>query len=305
MRIMRAQKKKIEKIQGQSAVTSEKQRLLGNIFKIQYSIVSNVLRKYHGDSKAIHLDINAGSGKDSDGNHGSPLVFLDVLKNIKMYSAVQCFFVEQNKILHSQLEKAVNEHVTAIKYICKPKILMGDNKVVLPEIASLCTPENDSWAPYFGTLYHDPNGRLDVDLIVKFSELKQFERVDILINVNTVIIKRLLRCNGKGMEKHTHNLTQIIKKINRKQFIIRTPLQAKNKKGTWGFCFLLCSNWVNYPTWEKEKFFYLDSKEGQAILFSVNYTAKQKQEMNDVQSIEYKHIFDRLMNENTGQLGLL
>lgn len=286
-----------KKIQGQSAVTPEKQRLLGSVFKTQYNIVSHVLRKKGGLRNAVHIDINAGAGYDEEGNHGSPLIFLDVLQNIKTLPLVQCFFVEIDKKLHFQLKKAVNEHVTSLKSICKPKIILGDSKKVIYDIASECE-DTEIWGSNFGTLYHDPNAKLELDLIVEFSKFAHLKQVDILLNINTVMLKRLLKCKARGMEKYMYDLRAAIKMIERRKFIIRTPLRPKNGENSkWDFCFLFCSNWVDYPAWEKENFYDLDSEEGQAILFSVNYTKAEKEKMTDSTSMKYKKIFEALLNK--------
>lgn len=112
-----------------------------------------------------------------------------------------------------------------------------------------------------GLLYTDPNGIFDDGLLGYFSN--KYPRIDILINCNSVAIKRNSAANSYD------DLAERIKTIGKTKWIIRRSLG----KSQW--VFLLGSSWPDFPDWRDRGFFALDSIEGKKIWDNIALASKE------------------------------
>lgn len=295
-------------VQGQSQVTIEKQRIYKKLLTKQYLIIKNIVQKNIENfrCKVVHFDINAGSGYDEEGNRGSPFVFLESIRNNPIQSQLKCFFIEKDKELHRQLENNVGNFLKSNPYLCDPLIIRGNNENVL---SMICDDLKNEYKQYrnriFGTLYHDPNGYPNINAISAISSSPFFRQVDILININSLAIKRIRKCASMPEEKHNVDLIKLTKRINRPSKLISLPFQSEQKNTQWDFCFMLFTGWDKYPDDKKNNLFKIDSDEGQAILYHINYTEEEKKNDQSEQSKIHKENYKKLVLDATRQKGLI
>ena len=106
----------------------------------------------------------------------------------------------------------------------------------------------------FGLIYYDPNGRPDWEAITHLSKNPALSKFDILIRYNAMAEKRNHQNTGKL-------LLDYLVSVKKQHWMIRDILPGER----WQWTFLLGMNYKIRP-WKSQRFHYIDSEEGNAIL---------------------------------------
>lgn len=241
---------------GFSEWTKEKQEIFRSLARINLMMWSAVLNKngayFRGNF--TYFDITAGNGMHPEYGLGSPLIYIDELRdNFSKPWVVHLF--ELNYTNATQLEETVNK-----RYPPRTKdnvfIYNGDNAVLL-----------DSWINKSknkvpGLLYCDPTGEVPpFRLLSRFSCI--WESIDLLVAFSATNKKRE-RCRFGRCE-----LKEDISSIYKKNILIREPFG----KHQWTFFYMTNGP---LPVWERQGLHPLNSKRGQEIFNKLNYTNKER-----------------------------
>jgi len=249
---------------GISKATPLKQEKFKKIIS-QHLIVVNAIQKNNPDWKIVYTYIDGTSYRgiytDQMGNmiKGSPILFLDTVKEIKPKFKVNCYLIEKETenlmALRNNIYAQNLQDVAQTNYICGtyeeeiPKILAEDKKS-------------------FGLIYIDPYGIFDADELEKICYMENIGKMDILINCNTTAIKRIKNVE-KIKEVYKKDLKTRLKKIPKDVWWISPPHILNDPHG-WCFLYGLNSKCLK-PT----GFFLIDSPEGKCLLDKANYTKEE------------------------------
>ncbi|MBT3367770.1 MAG: three-Cys-motif partner protein TcmP [Nitrospina sp.] len=234
---------------GCSRDTILKQNNLRTILKTHFAICKSIMAtKYYANKTYQWFDLTAGDGLNpEDGTSGSALIFYEeaILANI-IFNAVFIDKSEQNcKLLTERLPERKD-----ITIIC------GDHKDIMPKFMSNRKQFN------LGFVYMDGNGIPNFNILSKISESNWFKNIDLLINCPATAIKR--------SRSNKPYLSENIKSINKKDWVIRTPA------GPWQWSLLIGSNWHNFPAWKKHDFYKITSDTGQMVFNVLNKSKRER-----------------------------
>jgi len=246
---------------GHSDITPTKQRHLKEILDTHIRIVKAIQKKWSehkwAESEYAYFDIYAGPGR-INGDFGSPIIFIDLAKKYKI--PYQATLIENNKDTYQMLESAIVQRYG--EGLPKHILSFGDNEEILKRFIN-----NPPFLKQFGLLYADPNGCPNFESIAKISNIKQYEKMDILINCPAAAQKRALKI--PKCTNHTQNLSEELLKINKNYWIIREPY------GSWQWSFLIGTNWDSFPEFSHLGFYRLSSDRGREILTKLTHTARE------------------------------
>lgn len=202
-----------------------------------------------------YFDITAGAGQDPTGEAGSPLLFLDVARRHQL--SYQAILIEQEWQNAFELAKQIHDP--------RVQIVQGDHHQRLPAFFAKADRR-------FGLLYCDTSGNIPpFDLLARMSQLTTYSRLDFCIYVFANNLKRV-RCAAQTAEKR--HLLAMLGTIAKKEWIVREPVGHNQAS------FLLGSNWVDFPAWEKEGFYSITrSRYGREILNRITFTKDELVEM--------------------------
>jgi hypothetical protein len=186
-------------IQGQSAVTLDKERRLASMLSISMRIAN---RKFGGKRWTyFHFDANAGCGWNAEVDvPGSPLVFWTLAEQHLTDMPIVAFFAEHNAALAAYLLRRLPARFADRSFIFK-----HDNETVLDVFAEYIR-RRERAAYAVGSIIVDPNGWFyrsakgegaPVDGLRRFA--REFPRIDIALNLNARSY-RLLLANGQQVE---------------------------------------------------------------------------------------------------------
>jgi three-Cys-motif partner protein len=120
-----------------------------------------------------------------------------------------------------------------------------------------------------GLLFADPNGAPDWNAINAITSCQQYERLDVLVNVNATSIKR---CRTSPKHRHKYvSLREYLDGLRKRYLYVWTP----HKSNCWQFALIFASNWKDFPEFGKSKFWRCDKPEGREVLDRLNYTQKE------------------------------
>lgn len=246
---------------GYSDITPIKQSHLKEILDTHIRIVKAIQKKWleskWAESNYAYYDIYAGPGRINK-DFGSPIIFIDLAKKYKI--PYQAILIENNKDTYQMLESTINQRYG--EGLPQHILCFGDNEDILKRVIN-----NPPFKKQFGLLYADPNGCPNFRDIAKISNIKQYEKMDILINCPAAAQKRALKiskCTG-----HTQNLSEELLSINKNYWIIREPY------GNWQWSFLIGTNWDSFPEFRHLGFHRLSTDKGREIFMKLVYTAKE------------------------------
>jgi|WetSurMetagenome_2_1015567.scaffolds.fasta_scaffold187934_2 hypothetical protein len=171
-------------LQGQSGITPWKEEGLAAMFRINLSI--STYSPKLAAHPYFHFDLNAGCGWNSEIDcPGSPLVFLTEAE--KLQRQICACFVDENdaaiKLLASRPE------VRRRDVFC----FAGDNGDFAAAIPTLIRYFGEVPKYATGTILCDPNGPLGIPFAALSRVFNVCERLDIVINWNSVATKRTRR----------------------------------------------------------------------------------------------------------------
>jgi three-Cys-motif partner protein len=120
-----------------------------------------------------------------------------------------------------------------------------------------------------GLLFADPNGVPDWQAIIQVANCPQYDRLDLLVNVNATTIKRChsVHTSAKGHRRLREHLADLGKKY--------LYVWAPHKSNFWQFALVFATNWDKFPEFSKSQFYRSDSPEGRAILDKLHYTREE------------------------------
>lgn len=239
---------------GCSWVTDDKQERFDALLRQHVSIVGRVFKKNGWIKNPIYyyIDANAGPGYNpNNGNDGSPMIFLKVMKDIKMPH--KGYFVEIDAPNAMDLGIATSEYGDC-------RVICGNNADIIPEIIKEIPKDA------YGLVYTDPNGIPDFDMLAHIS--RECKKLDLLVRCSATSLKR----NGGRLNTRLDiELMKICKEIR----IISMPLHSDSFQ--WTFIFM--TNYTEYTPWKQYGFLRTDTEEGLEVFDRLNYTCKELQEI--------------------------
>ena len=252
---------------GRSDYTETKQKHFKEIVVVLLSIYRSLIVKYPNwkkmDDSFWYFDTHAGDG--SPGSSASN--FLSIAKGFKF--KINAVLIEKIKGNFKKLESNIIKYESSA---IKIETCHGKNEDIMPEY---CEAPSTNFK--FGVLYSDPNGVPNLDMLKQVAQTQCFEKLDIVINLSATAIKRTLGSSNSAHSKHTKNLVQYIKEINKKHWLIKEPFVDGCQKTTnMQWTFLIGTNWTDFPKFKKLGFHAIDSDRGQEILHYLNFTRKEK-----------------------------
>ncbi len=247
---------------GRSEHTRLKQKNLKYFLEVYFCITKAILAKNKwANQKMFYADIFAGDGGEENIS-GSPVIF----ENVNYDYKIPCspIFIEENPVTVHRLESKIVSPV-----------INNKNENILPYISPL---KNQ-----YGLLYVDPNGDPPFNLLSRFYQKRNTNKIDLLIYFSGTTIKRCLKAPST---KRNVNLKNNILSLPKKHWLIRSFVG----KHQWSF--LLGTNWIDFPKLKKIDFYKIDSKYGQNILNNINYTAKELKSLNITKQAKQLLLFE-------------
>lgn len=123
----------------------------------------------------------------------------------------------------------------------------------------------------FGLVYADPI-RDEIPHGVLNTAAKLLPKVDLLSYVSATQYKRRRRAAEEAGDDSRPLLSDHIDTVDKRIALIRKPA------GAWQWTFVLWSNWLRLPDWQKQGFYRLDSDDGRRILDVLNLTEREHKE---------------------------
>lgn len=238
---------------GKSAITDDKQEYYKRFLSYHIAISLAVISKnsWWCNSQYHYFDLNAGDGI------GSVKIFFDITQKYKNRNFIAHLY-EIDDETREKLSLFVQDH--QVENIIWN--IHSDNRMALHETALI--------QKGYGLVYTDPNGIFNHSLLTEIS--KESKYLDILINVNSVALKRTLGL--KNNPKYENSISEVclcdkIEEIRKQFWIIREIL------GVWQWTFLFGSNWQAVDKFASYGFYNLYSETGKKIWDVVSQTKKK------------------------------
>jgi len=237
-----------------SKATPMKQKKIKELFK-QHLIICNVIQKKYKNVTYVYLDGTSYKGFYCDelGKEimGSPILFLEAVKEIKPLFKIKCFFIEKKpeflNILRNNIYGRNLVGTTKMEFIC------GEYGDEIPKIL-------DGIEQSFGLIYIDPDGIFNDDELEKICDMENTSKIDLIINCNATSIKRTKSVFD------AEDLKTRQSKIHKKNWFISEP-HVENDP--WGWCFLYG---VNSDCFIPSGLYRVNSERGKYLFSKANYT---------------------------------
>jgi three-Cys-motif partner protein len=209
-------------------------------------------------SRYVYYDFYAGPGLYpgiTDG-FGSPIRALQILRASGLPH--HAFLFEPN-------------HMAALKHAIAT--LLGP----VPATFGNCTCETaihdltNYPKPKIGLAFFDPNGQADWPSIHTFAA--NYHYIDVLINLNTATIKRMV----KSPRHKSDRPMDYLKRLNKQWIFLWDP----HPNDRFQFCLAFCTNMKKFPEFRRLGFYELQHERGRAIEQRINYTADEREQMNN------------------------
>lgn len=208
--------------------TEIKHNILKSILKKSISIAS-VSSYRETKDYYTYVDLYAGEGRHEDGTLGSPLIALEIIKDIHLanqFAKYQCVLIEKEKDRCIILEKNINDYVTQNDITIPLEIFygFGEWEKYSPEIIDIL--KKSRW----GLIFADPfANQINMNIFIETLNTDFiYSCKDILIFLNFRSLQRLI---GSGNEKLT-NIVSNFFGIPEKELM---ELIEKDKKGNINF----------------------------------------------------------------------
>ena len=198
-----------------------------------------------------YFDLNAGPGIDAAGRMGSPMVFMDLIEQYQM---------NYRAILFEKDKKSATDLITSVGD--RAEVVIGDHLETFPSYFNRVKKNT------YGLVYSDPSGNIPpFDLLGDWSSYPSFARTDALIYISSANVKRALKSPTAHL---CARLDELVALINKRFWIVREP-QAKHQ-----WTFLIGTNWIDFPAFERIGFFKTTSGRGQEIMRRLSYTNEER-----------------------------
>ena len=239
-------------LQGQGDTTEWKQRGLGSAFFIGLKVAAEKLPA----STYFHFDLNAGCGFNHEACCiGSPVAFFKSVEE-SGHKKVVAHFVDKDRSSLEQLQTLIPAGTLHHTH----------NKDFVSSIPSLVG--HDRFA--VGSILCDPNGA-DVPFDELAAVLKDYKRLDLIINWNSTIYKR---CNASPLHSTYPQLQELPELFNKQYCHIRSPLPGDRH----GFTLFVGRNFKT-DGHRKLGFYSMDADQGEQIAHRLDTTAAQRKSM--------------------------
>lgn len=253
-----------------SAETEAKEADFRGILRMHVTVCKGIAKRRNAPPY-LYADLYAGPGHlEFKGRRflGSPLIAQDLLTQAAIpYEAIH---FEKDPAVAAQLAEALWVPTSLVDL---PNSETAPIYNVPFEDGFKCWLDQAGRQPdRYGLVYADPiKDEIPHELLNKAAHL--MPKVDLLSYVSATQYKRRrggdLRRNGiTDMPLLSDHVGAVDKRIA----LIRKPA------GPWQFTFVLWSNWVNMPDWQRRGFYRLDSDEGRRILEELDLTKTQHRE---------------------------
>ena len=250
--------------QGYGNGTKEKQesfaKVLATIANISFYAQKKFQDRYNSKKEKTfyYVDCNAGPGFTDEYGEGSPLIAQRILS--ERFDKVFYLFCDRDEKSIELLKKKIPE----ANFYCGNN--SDDNFKSLVQSFLPC-------GFFFGLIYSDPNGAY-VDyphsLFEKLSEDKLLRSLDMLINFNTVAIKR---CRASSKVLWNKTLYELLNEIKKDNKLIRKPV------GAYKHSLVLATNYKELKDYKKIDLYRFDTVQGQQYLEECNFTRKEQEEI--------------------------
>lgn len=232
-----------------SEETEAKEQDFAGLVAMHMKICKSIFDR-HGGGPYLYIDCHAGPGDLEYGDRtfpGSPLVARQAATKEEL--ACEAIHFEQDKNVAARLQEALRYSATVVVDSCEHG---------LPRWLALCSKTRSR----MGLVYADPIGKvIPVELLSTVA--RTLPRTDILAYVGATAYKRR---NGVRPGPRLLDDITAVQKAGKKTVLIRKPA------GRQQWTFVLWSNWVEFPQWEKRGFHRLDTEAGRGIADFMNYT---------------------------------
>ena len=238
---------------GYSPATVDKESGLQKILAQHVNVVKRILLKHKwAPQRYYYIDAYCGPGENPEvGAAGSPLVFLEVAKDIEIPFNAWFIDIEQNNTMLLKARLGESENF---------EVLTGDNRMIVPRIADEKIPKYA-----YGLIYADATNIPDFELLGNLSRLPKLRYFDILIRYSASMVKRTRHLTGMEMRDY-------LKQIDKKYWTIRDILPGDR----WQWTFLLGMNWSDMRDWTSQRFYKISSQKGKEIFDHCNNMRKQR-----------------------------
>jgi three-Cys-motif partner protein len=264
---------------GSSDYTREKFKRLEYILRVEAMAWRGVMeRKPWTDNLFTYIDPFAGPGlydqsdsKELVGQRGSPLLALDLLRPLFTPDRVACngqplgirYIVSdprESDRLNQSLEYAGHGGFRARSDSCETLL-----KICVDDWAML----NGSLRQPVGMAFFDPNGIPPWDSIARFAGQKRFQRIDLLININSIAIKRARNYAGYSDKRMSSEHLNV---IGKRYVYLWQPWWTDAHQFTLAFL----TNWDKFPEFPKLRFHRIDTPEGRSIAQRMDLTQRER-----------------------------
>jgi hypothetical protein len=268
---------------GCSGSTREKWRRFEYLLRVHAAkcrlIMTDPTKKKWADSCYSYFDFFAGPGLYDETDHaglagefGSPVRALNILKEIFIDPGgeaangeplgIRAFFHDPNVWL--RLQRCLDHlgHCGGIVdgSTCEQAI---DDLIEHWLEMTGCSP----WKP-LGLAFFDPNGQPPWASIRSFTSRKSFDRIDLLINVNSTVVKRVLK---SPVHAETRTPTQNLVELGKEDVYLWEPTPGDIHQ----FSLAYCTNGP-FRKFRRLGFHFINSDKGRRIADRIDMTADER-----------------------------
>lgn len=255
--------------QGYGEQTEYKLEQFARIARHHLTIAGFAIRNQTWLDGSFHYwDLTAGAGSSSAIDRGSPLIHLDLVSHLresaKFLIPVRARLVEIDRAAAEHLARQIRTSLAGspVKDYGARIFCADHNRVVRDWIVE--AGRKRSRGLWTGLIYVDPNGsEPPFDLLKEINDCWLYTRMDMLIYLAAANIKRVRLAFDRD------DLVTKLDSVGKKHWLVAHV----GGKHQWSF--LLGTNYARMGDWKRIGLFDVKSKEGQAVLRKLNYTADE------------------------------
>lgn len=248
-----------------SAETEPKEGDFRGILSMHVTICKGILSRRSASLPYLYVDLYAGPGHlEYQGRSflGSPLIAQELLTRAGL----------ANEAVHFERDPQVAERLRDALWM-PASLLDVPDSTSAPIFVEPCQEGFVRWLgnngrqpDRYGLVYSDPiHDEIPHELLNQAAYY--LPKVDLLSYVAATQYKR-----RRGVDHDRPYLADHISAVNKRVVLIREPI------GRWHWTFILWSNWVQLPEWERRGFYRLDSPNGARILERLNLSERESRE---------------------------
>lgn len=244
---------------GHGPETARKQERFTKLLRVHLAATYAVIDRNSWAQRAYHfIDLTAGPGEVA-GIEGSPLIF--IREAARLERPYWGWFCEQDDQSAAELQQRLLDEGPIGE---RAQVFAYDNALAVPEIAEWLRSVNG--AP-FGLIYADPNGTW-VPVTVIAELVREFPRLDVLLNVSAANYKRFEHCDlVKGPPLFEH-----LDQIGKRYRFLSTPRHRHQ------WTFILLTNWSGFKEIEKIGLYDERTDRGEAVRNDLEFTTEERKQ---------------------------